>query len=257
MEILNDNTSGSTDIVIKLSDYFKDNLNNPKVLKKAIFASKWKLSSFQEAIYFIKNFEKIYLIKDKNAALEFLNSYENNQSILYQRIFDNAKKYLKNINSVLTLSNSKTLLEVFKLWRSENKNLTVYIAKSRPMNEGQILAKALLKSDIKVNLITDAAMSHFIPKVDAVIIGADKILKNLNVVNKTGSNAAAIISKYYKKPFYVLASKNKFTSSKKYFIDNHNPSEVWKYRHKHLRVHNFYFEEIDKKLITKIITEEK
>ena len=124
----------------------------------------------------------------------------------YMNIYRNAEKLFSGFNTILTLSNSKTLLEVFKIWSKRNKNLKVIVCESRPKNEGIILAKALAQEQIKVRLITDASMSNFIAKADVVIIGADIILKNGNVVNKTGSRSAAIISKHFKKPFHCYCN---------------------------------------------------
>ncbi len=104
-----------------------------------------------------------------------------------------------------------------------------------------------------MNLILEAMLPQYITKIDAVIIGADKILKNGNVINKIGSLNAAIICKYYNKAFYVVASKNKISNQNKHKPIQLDSNEVWNYSHKNLKVNNFYFEEIDKKLITKII----
>jgi translation initiation factor 2B subunit (eIF-2B alpha/beta/delta family) len=98
-------------------------------------------------------------------------------------------------------------------------------------------------------------VSLFIHKADAVIIGADKILRNGNVINKVGSLATAILCKYYKKPFYVIATRNKFTNEKRLKSGEKDYKEIWNFTHPKLKITNIYFEEIDRRLIIKIITE--
>ncbi len=117
------------------------------------------------------------------------------------------------------------------------------------------MAKELLKCGIKVDMITDAMAGIFVPKADAVIIGADVVLNNLNVINKTGSLALALLCKHYKKPYYVLAGKSKFVNKKRHETIEESYDKIWKYVHPNLTTTNIPFEEIDKRLITEIISE--
>ena len=165
-----------------------------------------------------------------------------------------AEKLLIGINKILTLSNSKTVFELLKRYSKINKILKIFICESRPQNEGRVLTKLLLDENIKCEMILESMLPHFIQKTDAVIIGADKILKNGNVINKIGSLNAALLSKKYKKPFYVIASKDKFSNQVSYNPIQKDSNEIWNYSNENLKINNFYFEEIEKKLITKIIT---
>ena len=123
------------------------------------------------------------------------------------------------------------------------------------MNEGKILAKRLLKSSIPVKFVTDFSAASYIPSVNAVIIGADRILSNGNIVNKTGSLTLAILCRYYNKPFYVITTKSKHSKDSEYLPEEKDPAEVWRYSNQKLKVRNYYFEEIERDLITRIITD--
>jgi translation initiation factor 2B subunit (eIF-2B alpha/beta/delta family) len=104
-------------------------------------------------------------------------------------------------------------------------------------------------------MITDAMAGIFVPKADAVIVGADAVLKNENVINKTGSLSLAILCKHFNKPFYVVTTKSKYLNKKYYRINEDSSGKVWKYSHPNLTTKNIQFEEIDKKLIKEIISE--
>ncbi len=156
---------------------------------------------------------------------------------------------------VITLSRSGTVLEILKLWHQKNKKLKVVVCESRPKFEGRLMAKELADNGINVELITDAMMGLYVPKVDAAIIGADTVLKNGNVVNKVGSKSLALLCKEYKKPFYVVTSKSKLSKKKIFKPKKENPQEIWDKKVKNLSISNIYFEEIEKKLITKIFTD--
>ena len=117
------------------------------------------------------------------------------------------------------------------------------------------MAEELASIGVNVELITDAMMGLYFPKIDAAIIGSDVVLTNGNVVNKVGSKALAILCKEYKKPFYVVTSKSKLSKKKIFKAKKEEPREIWDKKVKNLSISNIYFEEIEKKLITKIFTD--
>ncbi|HSP87404.1 MAG TPA: hypothetical protein VLN45_04680, partial [Ignavibacteriaceae bacterium] len=94
-----------------------------------------------------------------------------------------------------------------------------------------------------------------VEKSDSVIIGADIVLSNGDVVNKIGSRSLAIACKYFNKPFYVITSSDKFSKKKNYLPEKNPAKEIWEFNHKLLSKQNYYFEVVEKKLITKVISE--
>jgi translation initiation factor 2B subunit (eIF-2B alpha/beta/delta family) len=53
----------------------------------------------------------------------------------------------------------------------------------------------------------------------------------------------------------VVTSKSKFSKKKIFKAKKEKPDEIWDKKVKNLSISNIYFEEIEKKLITKILTE--
>ena len=253
--ILNDKTSGSTELVLVINKFFKDNIDNLRLIRQSIEKIEAKMKNFEVAINYLKSFRKILVSGKKEQLERFVNNFELENMNSYLRIFENLKPLIRNKKRVFTMSNSQTVYEILKLWFNENRKVEIVIAESRPVFEGRILAKKLLKLGVKVLLIPDCNSAACISKCDVVIIGADKILSNGDVVNKTGSKNAAIISKYYDKPFVVIASQKKFSKQSTFSSKLQNSSEIWKFRHKYLKIENHYFEVVPKKLITKIISD--
>jgi len=134
-----------------------------------------------------------------------------------------------------------------------NKRFNVIVSESRPINEGRTTAKLLAAHNIKVDFITEAMLPAFIEKCDSALLGADMILKNGNVVNKTGSRLIALLCKEFNKPVYVIADKSKISAKTKYIPEIKPVKEVWSVKDKRINVHNYYFEEISKKYIIRII----
>ena len=253
-EILEDTISGSTELLLKLNGLIKENLDNKSELQRIISEAKKSFKTFEAIQSYIVRVEGSRDDTSNKALKIFVNEFEHSQSLIYQSIYENALPYIGGMQTILTISNSKTISISLNLLGKKNRKLKIIIAESRPMLEGRILAKELIKNNLHVELITDNMLAQYIRKTDGVIIGADIILANGNIINKTGSLSAAILSRYYNKPFYVLASKDKISKSKKYVQEDSERDEVWNYKSSYLKVRNFYFEEVNKKLITKIIT---
>ena len=256
-QILEDNTSGSTELVLKLNKLIRSKIGFFSEIKSITEITREKFNSFAVITSYLDELEALLSEQNKQKLLEFTNSFEADLENKYLNLYQNSKPYLAKCKTILTLSNSTTLIEIFKLWFKDFKDIRIIIAESRPQNEGRILAKKLLETGIPVTFITDAMMSIYISEIDAVFIGADKVLQNGNVVNKTGSVLAASIANSFAKPFYVLTTANKFSNQINFLPIENSPEEVWNFQDSLLKISNIYFEEIPARLITKIITEKE
>lgn len=84
----------------------------------------------------------------------------------------------------------------------------VYADETRPLLQGsRLTAFELSKSNIPFEILPDSAAAFLMKsrKIDAVIVGADRIAKNGDTANKIGTYNLAILCDYYKIPFYVAA----------------------------------------------------
>lgn len=252
--IIKDNTSGSSELVDNINYFFIQHSDNIKLIKNSASLLKKNLDHFAAVKKYLETVSKIILDSSSNKLTKFLNSFEATEINKYQKLAEVFRTKYGMCNRLLTISRSGTLLIVFKHLASKNKKLRLTVLESRPTFEGRQMAKSLIDSGIKVELITDAMMSYAVRNIDAVVIGADKILKTGSVVNKVGSYPLALLCKEFKKPYIVLSTKSKFSDQKLFKHKMENQSEVWNHKHKNLTVSNIYFEEINKNLITEIIT---
>jgi methylthioribose-1-phosphate isomerase len=84
----------------------------------------------------------------------------------------------------------------------------VFADETRPLLQGsRITAYELEQNGIPVTVICDnmAATVMKEGKVQAVIVGTDRVAANGDVANKIGTLGVAILARYYKLPFYVAA----------------------------------------------------
>ena len=241
-------------MLLKLISWSKNYSDEKKTLLEMIDISKKEFKSFSAIQSFIKELKKIIESNDSRIT-NFLNQQEREIKNRYTNLFKNSLPYLKNSKRILTLSNSKTVIEILKRL-NKIRNISVIIGESRPQLEGRIMAKELIKHKIKAEIIPDVLLPNAVERCDAAVIGADIVLSNRDVVNKIGSRSLAIACKYFKKPFYVLATSNKFSKKKKYIVEKRNDNEIWNYNHKFLIKTNYYFEVVKNRLVTKIITDQ-
>lgn len=109
----------------------------------------------------------------------------------------------------------------------------VYADETRPLLQGsRLTASELMAGGIPCRLIADdmAASVMRDKKIDAVIVGADRIAANGDTANKIGTYGLAVMAAYHKIPFYIAAPFSTFdftiSTGKEIPIEERNPEEV-------------------------------
>ncbi len=106
----------------------------------------------------------------------------------------------------LAVSELGTALAPVYLAREQTENLHVFVDETRPLLQGaRLTAYELTRQGVANTLISDnmAAYVMSLGKVDAVIVGADRVAANGDVANKIGTLNLAVLCHHYKLPFYV------------------------------------------------------
>ena len=101
-----------------------------------------------------------------------------------------------------------TALGVIRGARDQGKKIHVIADETRPYLQGaRLTAWELLQDDIPVTLITDNQSGHLMKKgkVQAVVVGSDRIAANGDVANKIGTYMVAVLANRHGIPFYVAA----------------------------------------------------
>ena len=90
----------------------------------------------------------------------------------------------------------------------QGKHIAVIADETRPYLQGaRLTAWELMQDDIPVTLITDNMSGHVMKKgrVQAVVVGSDRIAANGDVANKIGTYMVAVLARQHNIPFYVAA----------------------------------------------------
>ena len=113
-----------------------------------------------------------------------------------------------NAGALATAGDYGTALGVIRGARDAGKRVAVIADETRPFLQGlRLTAWELAKDDIPVTVITDN-MAGFVMqsgKVNAVVVGADRIAGNGDTANKIGTYMVAVLARKHEIPFYVAA----------------------------------------------------
>ena len=160
-----------------------------------------------------------------------------------------------------------TALGVIRAAVESGKQIEVFADETRPFLQGsRLTAWELMKDGIPTTLIADnmAGAMMRLGKIDAVIVGADRIAANGDVANKIGTYTVAVLAREHDIPFYVAAPISTVdlntADGSKIPIEQRASTEMTHLAGKQIapdavRVENPAFDVTPSKYVTAIITE--
>ncbi len=185
----------------------------------------------------------------------------------------NGASLLPQIGTVLTHCNAGALacsswgtaLGVIRSAKKMGKKISVISCETRPLLQGsRLTAWELARDEIPVTTIVDSEAAFLMRqgKIDAVIVGADRITKDA-VFNKIGTYMHAVCAKHHGIPFYVAAPTPTFdagASEADITIEQRGRDEVSGFFGRttvpeNVPVINYAFDATPLDLVTAIITE--
>lgn len=124
-------------------------------------------------------------------------------------LFGSSMTVLTHCNAgALATGGYGTALGVIRSAVAGGKQIRVFADETRPFLQGaRLTAWELAQDGIPVTLITDNMAGHFMKqgRIQAAIVGADRIAANGDVANKIGTYSVAVLSHENGIPFYVAA----------------------------------------------------
>ncbi len=160
-----------------------------------------------------------------------------------------------------------TALGVIRGAVDAGKHISVIADETRPYLQGaRLTAWELMEDDIPVTLITDNMSGHVMKKgrVQAVVVGSDRIAANGDVANKIGTYMVAVLAHRHGIPFYVAAPLSTVDlncpTGEEIPIEERDRTEVTHIKGNQLApdgvgVSNYGFDVTPNDLVTAIITE--
>jgi methylthioribose-1-phosphate isomerase len=190
-------------------------------------------------------------------------------------IGENLLTLLKDGMTILTHCNAGSLATGYYgtatapvyLAKEKGLNIKVYADETRPYLQGaRLTAYELLRAGIDVILICDnmAGMVMSERKIDAVIVGTDRVAANGDIANKIGTMSMAVLAKHFNIPVYIAAPSTTVDmntpTGKEIPIEERNPEEITNWHNRRIapegvKVYNPAFDVTPNDLITAIVTD--
>ncbi len=180
----------------------------------------------------------------------------------------NARHLMTHCNAgALATAGYGTALGVIRALKEAGREFDVFVNETRPFLQGaRLTAWELKKEKIPATLITDSMAGYVMQtgKVDAVVVGCDRVAANGDVANKIGTYTIAVLAKRHGIPFYVAGPTSSIDlncpSGKEIPIEQRDAKEVSHIFGKALapkgiKVFNPAFDVTSHDLISAIITE--
>ena len=193
-----------------------------------------------------------------------------------RQIGEHALTLLRDGWGILTHCNAGTIattrygtaLAPIHIGTQKGYRFTVYADESRPLLQGARLTTwELTAAGIDVVLICDNMASIVMKqgKVQAAIVGCDRVAANGDAANKIGTSGVAILARHYEIPFFVAAPISTIdmncATGDDIIIEERPSEEITEKWYKKrmapegIRVYNPAFDVTDHELISAIVTE--
>ena len=192
------------------------------------------------------------------------------------KIAENGLSLLKDGCGILTHCNAGALattrygtgLGPMLLGAKKGMKFKVYSDETRPLLQGmRLTAYELIRAGVDETVICDnmAGLLMKQKKIDAVMVGCDRVAANGDTANKIGTSSLAVLAKYYGIPFYVLGPFSSIDLSCKtgedIVIEERDPKEISSlyferdFSIEGVKYYNPAFDVTDNALITAIVTD--
>ncbi|MCC8189590.1 MAG: S-methyl-5-thioribose-1-phosphate isomerase [Planctomycetes bacterium] len=168
----------------------------------------------------------------------------------------------------LAASRYGTALAPIYVGQEQGYGFRVFADETRPLLQGaRLTAFELQAAGVDVTLICDSMAATVMRqgKVQAVLVGCDRVAANGDVANKIGTSGLAVLARHYGIPFYVLGPTSTVdlacAGGGDITIEERRPEEVTTLWYEKpvapagVKVFNPAFDVTDHELITAIITE--
>lgn len=128
-----------------------------------------------------------------------------------------------------------TALGVIRSLHGSNMLKMAYCTETRPFNQGsRLTAWELVQDNIPATLIADSMVAGLLAdnKVDAIVVGADRVARNGDTANKIGTFQIAVLAKHFEIPFFVASPTQTIdlkTESGQEIVIEQRPSDEMRY----------------------------
>jgi methylthioribose-1-phosphate isomerase len=258
---------------LKFLNQFESAIEYLKSSRPTAVNLSWALQRIRKRV--LENTDK-NVLGLRRMILKEARSIHKEDVLLCQRMAESGSKLINKSDRILTHCNAGflatagegTALAVITRGHKVRRDILVYVDETRPLLQGaRLTAWELMKNKVPCKLICDNMAAYLMQKggIDKIFVGADRIAANGDTANKIGTYNLAVLAKYHKIPFYIVAPFSTFDLSLangSYIpIEQRDPDEVrvilgsLRIGPKDVEVFNPAFDVTPSKLIKAIVTD--
>ncbi len=141
------------------------------------------------------------IVRSSRDLCETIRRFEIYMENARKKLVENVRSFLRG--RIVTISFSSAVADAIL----SNRDLVdqVIALESSPGSEGIDLYEHLSRNGAKVKLVPDSMIAYVVEESNLVLLGADAVDLDGNIVNKIGSRTLAIVARELGKPVLVLA----------------------------------------------------
>jgi len=266
---------GATNVAISALRAVQTHLQEVEIRSREEFfgeleAAKEILFSTRPTEPLMRNGLRYLIYSAKKSGLEETES-------LVDMVSDLSKEFLKNLeaskkrigtigarrildgSTILVHCHSSVVTGILREAAKQGKDFRVFCTETRPRLQGRITAEELSELEIEVTMIVDSAMRFFMNEFDLILVGADAITSEGNVINKIGTSLVALAAQEARTPIYVASELLKFDPATIFgeytVIEERSAEEIWDDPPEGLRFRNPAFDITRREFVHGIICE--
>lgn len=251
-QILGDSRSGSTELALKVLDFYSSAKKDGYALEKAYES----INAAHSGMGLVRNVNSILQSANSSGKQDLGKVVRN----LRKEITEQSGKAVENFSGILsedetivTISNSSAVREALLKYRDNVS--TLYILEGRPGLEGQTLAEHLTENGLDVTVVTDASVQKVSKECTKAISGSDAVLSDYSLIHKNGTFPLFMGTRYYGKDNYSLSIdlkfETQFDASNYPTFRGHKSSEI---TDRKIKASNTYYDITPASFITAYVT---
>ena len=270
-EIADDRTHGAAQLARRclemLAEYARDcPADSAAELREETVDLATRLRGSRPAMAPLRNLIDRWMADQRPATADLLDVARIEAAAVAQALSDQSVRAVREIAQhvrrlvgrdqvVFTHSFSSTVSEA--LTGLGDRGVRVILTESRPLCEGHRLAAQLSAEGIPCATITEAQIGAFIGQADVALVGADTILADGSVVNKSGTLLLALAARRFGVPFHVCCESFKINAEREQpdVLEEKSPLELDAPDLPGVTVRNVYFDVTPPDLVSGWITE--
>lgn len=197
---------------------------------KLLYMTRPTAVSLPNALRIVMRYKASSVAEARSQIIANADAFVTGSENAVKKIGEIGARRIKDGDTIMTHCNSSAAAQIIQTAFKNKKDISVIATETRPRMQGYVTVDIMQKAGIPTTLILDSAVRYYMKKANAVVVGADAITVNGNLINKVGTSQLALAAHEARVPFIVAAETYKFSPrtllGELVEIEERDPAEV-------------------------------